>query len=100
MSKHKKLLHICFIFAFIYMMMCPVVHALHDRYIAHAVFNFSLHTIIQKYIKGDLKVHQEGILYFPLFDYRMSGFAQNFPLCVSANPSINLFIVTTTRLNL
>jgi hypothetical protein len=102
MSKHKKLLHICFLFAFIYMMMCPVVHALHDRYIGDAVFNFPLHSIVQKYAAGDSKQHQEEIAYAPPSDCHAitSGSAHNLPRLVLINSANNLFIVTSTRLNL
>ena len=101
MPKQKKLLHICFLFAFIYMMMCPVVHALHDRYVAHAVFNFPLHATVQKYT-GELQNHQEEPAYSLLPDYTMikPGLSQNLPILVFANPANNLSIVTTTRLNL
>jgi hypothetical protein len=101
MSRQKKLLHVCFLFAFIYMMMCPVVHALHDQYIGNAVFNFPLHSIVQKYT-GELKSHQEDLIYTFLPDYAVgkSVLSQNLPILFFANPSNNLSIVTTTRLNL
>jgi hypothetical protein len=101
MSRQKKLLQICFLFAFIYMMMCPVVHALHDQYIGNAVFNFPLHSIVQK-CTGELKSQQEDLIYSFLTDYAVgkSVFSQNLPVLVFANPSNNLSIVTTTRLNL
>ncbi|MCX5903406.1 MAG: hypothetical protein NTV89_08025 [Proteobacteria bacterium] len=101
MSRQKKLLQICFLFAFIYMMMCPVVHALHDRYVGNAVFNFPLHSIVQKYA-GDLTCHQDYPVYALLPDYAVvkSVFSQNLPILVFANPSNNLSIVTTIRLNL
>jgi len=100
MSMQKKLLHIFFLFAFIYMMMCPVVHALHDRYIGNAVVNFPLHSIVQKYT-GDLKCHQDDLAYVLLPDYTgiKAVFSQNPPILVFPNPSNNLSIVTTTRLN-
>ena len=101
MSERKKSLQIIFLFAFIYMMMCPVVHALHDRSIGHAVFNFPLHKIVQNYFKGDLKLQQEGIVCSSLIDYNTKfPSSLNLPLFISLNPSNNLFIVTTTRLNL
>jgi hypothetical protein len=101
MSRQKKLLQICFLFAFIYMMMCPVVHALYDQYIGNAVFNFPLQSIVQKYT-GELKSQQEDLIYTFLPDYAVgkSVFSQNLPILVFANPSHNLSIVTTTRLNL
>jgi hypothetical protein len=101
MSRQKKLLQICFLFAFIYMMMCPVVHALYDQYIGNAVFNFPLQSIVQKYA-GELKSQQEDLIYTFLPDYAVgkSVFSQNLPILVFANPSHNLSIVTTTRLNL
>jgi hypothetical protein len=101
MSKHKKLLHICFIFAFIYMMMCPVVHALHDQYIGHEVVNFPLHSIVQKHAPGDSKHHQEDILFSPLtMDSIKSSFLQNTPIVLVANPSNNLSIISTVKLKL
>jgi hypothetical protein len=100
MSKPKKLLHVCFLLAFIYMMMCPVVHALHDRYVEHAVFNFPLHSIVQKYT-GELKSHQEDLAYssLPYYTVMNAVFLQNLPARVFANPSHPISIVTTTRLN-
>jgi len=101
MSKHKKLLHICFIFAFIYMMMCPVVHALHDRYIGHEVVNFPLHSAVQQQSPGDSKHHHEDMLCSPFTgDNSKSSFLQNTPIVLIANPSSKLSIITTVRLNL
>jgi hypothetical protein len=102
MSRNKKLLHICFLFAFIYMMMCPVVHALHDRYIGNAVFNFPLHSTVQKYTAGDAKHHQDEVVYSAPADYHpiISGSAQSIPRPVLINSANNLSIVSTTRLNL
>jgi len=102
MSKHKKLLHICFLFAFIYMMMCPVVHALHDRYIGHAVVNFPLHSIVQKPAAGDAKYQPEEMVYSAPAHYQAitSGVAHRTPHVIVINPANNLFIVSTTRLNL
>jgi hypothetical protein len=102
MSRHKKLLHICFLSAFIYMMMCPVVHALHDRYIGHAVVNFPLHSIVQKLTAGDAKHQPEEMAYSAPDDYHTitSGSAHSIPRLVVINPANNLFIVSTTRLNL
>ena len=101
MSKHKKLLHICFIFAFIYMMMCPVVHALHDRYIGHEVVNFPLHSAVQQQSPGDSKHHQEDILYLSIIKNDIkSSFLQNTPVILVANHSNKLSIISTVRLNL
>jgi hypothetical protein len=101
MSRHKKLLHICFIFAFINMMLCPVVHVLHDQYFGHEVVNFPLNSIVQKNALGDAKQHQEVMLCSPLTrDTIKSSFLQNTPNVLVANTSNNLSIVTTVRLNL
>jgi hypothetical protein len=101
MSRHKKLLHICFLSAFVYMMMCPVVHALHDRYVGHAVVNFPLHTVVQKLAAGDAKHQPEDMLYSAPADYQAitSGAAHRTPPFVVSNSANNLFIVTATRLN-
>ncbi len=101
MSNYKKLLHICYLLAFISMIMCPVVHAQCDRYIGHAIFNFPFHSKIQNYVKGDIKFYHEDMLYTSLPDYNIkSSLSQNLPPMVSINSSNNLFIVTTTRFNL
>jgi hypothetical protein len=101
MSKQKKLLHICFIFAFIYMMMCPVVHALHERYIGHEVVNFPLHSAVQQQSPGDSKHHQEDMLCSPFAsDTIKFSFLQNTPIVFLSNPSSKLSIISTVRLNL
>jgi hypothetical protein len=102
MTRHKKLLHICFLSAFIYMMMCPVVHALHDRYVGHAVVNFPLHSIVHKYTAGDARHHQDEMAYYFPADYHTtaSGSAHGSPRPVLINSAGNLSIVSTTRLNL
>ena len=101
MSRHKKLLHICFIFAFINMMLCPVVHVLHDQYFGHEVVSFPLHPSVQKQSPGDSKHHQEVMLCSPLTrDTIKSSFLQNTPIVLVANDSNKLSIVTTVRLNL
>lgn len=102
MSKYKKLLHICFLFAFIYMMMCPAVHALHDRYVGHAVVTFRLHSTVQKLTAGDAKCQSETMVYSAPDDYHIitSGSAHSIPRLVVSNSANNLFIVSTTRLNL
>jgi hypothetical protein len=101
MSKHKKLLHISFIFAFINMMMCPVVHALHDQYIGHEVVNFPLHSSVQKQSPGDSKHYQEDMLCSPFAgDIIKSSFLQNTPFVLLSNPSNKVSIISTVRLNL
>jgi hypothetical protein len=102
MTRYKRLLHICFLFAFIYMMMCPVVHALHDRYIGHAVVNFPVHSMVQKYTAGDARHCQEEIAYFAPVFYPASSSSSihSSPRRVLSNSSNYLSIVTTIRLNL
>ena len=102
MSKHKKLLHICFIFAFVYIMMCPVVHTLHDRYVGHEVVNFSLNSAFQKQSPGDSKHHQDDMLCFSFAndDNIKLPFLLNTPSVPTAHHSNKLTIVTTVQLNL
>jgi hypothetical protein len=83
------------------MMMCPVVHALHDQDIGHEVVNFPLHSIVQKHAPRDSKHQHEDILYSPLTrDNIKSRFLQNTPIVLVANPSNKLSIISTVRLNL
>jgi hypothetical protein len=101
MSGKKKLLHSCFLAAFIYMMMCPVVHALHDRYIGHAVNTFPLHSIVQKFIPGDARHYQDemGSPAVTAHQAVKLGPAYITPQVFVINPANNLSIVSTTRLN-
>jgi hypothetical protein len=83
------------------MMLCPVVHVLHDQYFCHEVVSFPLHLSVQKQSPGDLKNHQEVILYSPLTrDTIKPSFLQNTPRVLVANASNKLSLVTTVRLNL